>query len=190
MNPYQITHLIKPDSTDPVVQFVKTAYEAKYHTAPPTAAAYSVVTRDGTLIACMGIELPSDDGTYQIERTYRMKRDGLPIHKDNGVELVRWTSPTDPKAGLLSVLGAVVYSLSIGKYFGLVEHDRVIHRHCKVSLGIMFTDINHDGVDLDALPPEHRSYYSQGTMKPYLVDLMQMKDALLTRTSNLFYDGL
>lgn len=165
-----------------VAAFVDKVYRAKYGTAPPIPDIYAFVADGASVIAAMGVEGAGSDGTFQIERTYRIHRQALPvaISAENCVQLGRWVS-VDPRAGLAVVLGAVSCGIDQGKSWAFVEHDAAVHRHCERSLGITFISIEHSAVDLAALPESVRGYYAASVMKPYLVNLYQMRIALSAR---------
>ncbi len=181
-SPLVVRYVETPTEKEPVAAFVRTIYEPVYETTPPIADAYVAVEKGGVILACMGLEFPGQDGLFQIERTYGIDRSRLdvPLSADNAVQLGRWSS-IDAEAGMVVVLATVVYGLRKGKVYAFVEHSDVVHRHCRRNLGIVFHDVSHCGVNLHALPPEHRELYAKGTMKPYIVELAQMQEAVSGR---------
>lgn len=166
-------------------EFVDRIYLSQYGTAPPIAEVYAAVELEGEVVACIGIDLPDHEGLLPIERAYRMDWSGypLPISRGNKLQFGRWAS-IDPHAGPLAVYGAACYGMRLGKAYGIVEHDAVVHRRSKL-LGLEFFDIPNAALDVMAIREENRAFYSKRTMSPYVMDLRQMKDALEKHTSIL-----
>ncbi|HYC34399.1 MAG TPA: hypothetical protein VEC13_01570 [Candidatus Paceibacterota bacterium] len=187
----QVQYADTEETKLPVIEFVNTYYQKRYKTHPPVAHAYSVVRRNQEICAVMGIELPDETLGLQIERTWNLELSnlGLPLTRQNGVQLSRWTS-TDRTCGMVAVLAAVVYCLSRDKLYALVEHDEEIYRYCMSELGIVFHSVTHGAINLEALPPANRIWYAHGKMKPYLVELEQMREALALRTKDVSFEGV
>ena len=171
-----------PEEKLPVSCFVQGLYAPRYKTAPPIADVYAYVSERGIIVASMGLEFACPDGLFQVERTYRIKREfvGVPISDQNTVQLGRWAS-INQTAGMLAAWAAVTYAIEHKKVHGLAEHDRMVHRHCERTLGVIFREIPHGPPDLDTMPEEHRACHRDGLMRPYVVDLGQIQESLITR---------
>ena len=177
-----ICFAITAEEKQSVVDFVQRLYQPKYQTAPPVADVYAFVTKYDHIVASMGLEFAQSDGRFQIEKTYRINRQyvNVPLDKENTVQLGRWAS-VDQNAGMVAAWAAVTYAIEHSKIYGLAEHDYVVHRHCERKLGVEFREIPHAPPDISVLPEAHRSFYAQGIMRPYIVDLRQIQVSLLLR---------
>ncbi len=188
---YSVSYAQTPSEKMPVHDFVRSVYEPKYGTFPGIANIYAVVRSNDKLLACMGVDLPQNDGRFQIECTYGILRERLPlpVTNINTVALAKWAS-LDPGAGMIAVFAAVMFSRKMERLYGFAEHDDEVHLHTQRSLGVLFWNIEHSPANPEALPSEHREFYSKNLMRPYLIDLEQVRLSLQCRIRRYAIEGL
>jgi hypothetical protein len=176
--PLRVSFADTPGQKIPVTAFVDGQYLQTYGTTPPPADAYCVVSRGGRIVGCTGVEYADAQGRFLIERTYRLRREryALPLTEKNDVQLVSWIAH-ERQVSLLGLYHLLRYALAGGRQFGLVEHTGAVHRVVR-RMGVLFHDLPHDDVDFSYVAPHNRAYYEERLMRPYLVDLRQMEQAL------------